>query len=120
MADVKIPQPDLVDREGNIHLHRREGAVIEIAFEDENGNPRDVTELPLFLEVRNKFRKELAAGLTSDKRMIILTQEETAFLNASGIEFVVREESQVLDGAVIPDVLWEGKMYGRGFGQEPS
>lgn len=117
MPDVEILQPELIDDDGNIRLHRREGSRFEIAFELPDGTPRDVSAALLFFEVKNEFRKPLESGTAIDNRTLIITREETAQLSTStkGNPFVLIDETNVP-----PDVVWEGSIFVRGFVDQPE
>jgi hypothetical protein len=114
-----INQPDVVDEYGNISVHGREGLNLPISFQDADGNPRDVSLTPLFFEVKGKFRKALETGVTNDVRALVLTQAEVSGIGTTPVMFALIDESNVVGGDVIPDVLWEGKISYRGYTSAP-
>jgi hypothetical protein len=116
MVDQIVPQPAMIDRQGNISLNGREGAVIPVQYHDENDVALDISEAVLFFEVAGKLRKALEPGADATERLIVLTQADVALVSKTpGNAFVVRDET-----GDVPDVLWEGMISRRGTAEQPS
>lgn len=98
-----------IDENANMHLHAREGGIAVFDFEDDDGNPRDMTGASIFFEVEG-FRKALDAGETSSQMLLIIDRGElNDFINKKR-EYVVLDET-----GVVPHVIVEGNLIVNGW-----
>ena len=98
-----------IDDSGNMHLHAREGGLAVFDFQDDEGNPRDMSNASVFFETEN-FRKALGAG--ENPSQLILTIERgdlNSFLN-SRVEYIILDET-----GDIPHVIMEGNVIVTGW-----
>lgn len=120
MVDQVVAQPDIVDDQGNISLHGREGLYLPVSFLDIDDDPRDVSSALLYFEVQGKLRKALAAGGSNDERVIVLTRAEVAAIGQASVPFALIDETFVTGSDTIPDTLWEGKIKTRAYTSTPG
>ena len=107
MAQVNIPP--IVNDQGNINIHVREGASIPVAIQDEEGNEIDSSAMPLFF-ISGSFRKALEANPNDAQgRMLHITPDDLLTI-VHGANFIVSDETDVDQ----PINRWEGKIYKRG------
>ena len=112
MTDT-ISQPSLIDLQGNIRLHGREGATIVFQFLDENDEPRNTAALDVYFEVKSGLRIKLTPGLVDGDMVLTLTRDHVKSLfGPESHDFVFVDES--LDP---PSVLWSRKIYVSGWVQ---
>lgn len=120
MADQTIDQPPILDAQGNIQVHGRAGCALQLLFRDEAGQSADATGRLVFFEVASKFRRQLqpVAG-QADQLQLVLSQGDVDQVAKTGSAFVFRDETGVVGGQMIPQVLWEGVISIRGFKDTP-
>ena len=106
MSNVTINIPPLVNDQGNILVHRLDGLMIPLTFEDNNGVEEDASTYALFF-VSGTFRKALSADPTNPKgRRLVLTKLELDEID-HGDFFAVRDETNTS----IPVTKWEGRLF---------
>lgn len=95
----------IVTENGDIQMHGREGALIVLSFQEDDGTPRDMTSAVVTFEVRG-FTKPLVVGDQPHLMNLTLNRGElpTAFLGKVE-DFVVLDET-----GAIPHVIWSGKV----------
>lgn len=111
-----VIQRPVVDQDGNIILHGRQGFSLPISFVDQTtGLPRNVVGLAIFFEVDGKLRVALAAGATNDERILVVTRAQVGQVFGGSYDFAIVDES----GAV-PDTPWAGSISTYGFKDQPA
>jgi hypothetical protein len=99
--------PDIVDDNGDIQLHGRQGVVISVNFVDDNDLPRDMTGVSVTFECGTGINKTLVAGATTDELLLELTNADIKVIYAaSNKDFVVLDNT-----APEPTPLWVGTVY---------
>jgi hypothetical protein len=104
-----ITVPPIVNDQGNINVHKDEGAKIPLTVEDEGGVELDASAIPLYF-VSGVFRKALSADPNNPEgRLVVLTPADLVAI-VHGANFRVVDESDV----DLPVIRWEGRIYKRG------
>lgn len=107
-----ILQPALVDDNGDINLHGRQGATIPIQFLNPNGTPRDMSGKTVTFEVGPTVNIALVLD-SSDHSVMnlnIANLDVKAIFDADIRDFVVIETI-----AGIPTPHWRGTVYVAGW-----
>lgn len=106
-----IAAPSPVSEDGDIRLHVKAGISIPLEFVDENGDPRDMTGNPVFIEIEDGTRSALSA--TNDSHILALVLNGSSFSSYVGksLKFVVLDE-----GVTPKDEIWSGKIIITGWG----
>jgi len=107
MAQVNIPP--IVNDQGNINVHIREGASIPIIIQDDEGNEVDSSTIPLFF-ICGSFRKALEANPNDANGRLLHITDDDLLTIVHGSNFVVSDETDIDQ----PILRWEGKIYKRG------
>jgi hypothetical protein len=103
-----IEQLTVVDENGDIILHGRQGAEIILDFENEDGSPLDMSAATVTFEVGPTVNINLTpvAGQPSQMRLTLTNDDVKAIALAENKEFVVLETSSAL-----PTPHWTGLVY---------
>ncbi len=119
LAPAAIIQPVTIDKKGNIIIHGRAGVRFPMRFKDSLGNI-DVSTSSIWIDVQDRFTKELPQGSTNYEKLLILTPEEVQMLPNADYPagFVFLDKTFIHDGEVIPEAIWEGLMWYRGYQSE--
>lgn len=99
--------PPVIDENGDIQLHGRQGAVIPVNFVDSAGAPRNMVGQNVTFECGVGVDKTLTAGATNDQMLITLDNADVKAIYAQDFkDFVVLDHS----GAE-PTPVWAGTVY---------
>lgn len=107
--------PALFDRDGNLVLHGRGGAVLTIDFTDAAGAPRNVSALTLWFEIDGVCRVTCAAGAANSQRIVTLTRTQVQAVGANG-----RAKFALIDETSTPLVLLAGDARVAGYTAQPA
>lgn len=104
-----INLPPIVNDQGNINIHKDEGAKIPLSVQNDAGVDIDASAIPLFF-VSGAFRKALDLDPNdAEGRMIVLTPVDLAAI-VHGAHFRVVDEAD----PTMPIIRWEGRIFKRG------
>ena len=107
-----IEQPSVVDCNGDIHLHGRQGLQLPVEFADANGTLRDMSGASVVFEVGPDINVNLTPvpGVAS-QMLLTLTQADVKAIADSRLkDFVFLETS-----AAVPTPVWRGVVYVTGW-----
>lgn len=105
-----INTPGILTDDGNIRIHNREGARIPIFFEDEFGNPRNMSNAVVVFIAEHAYRIVLEPGVAPNEKVLKIVPEQFSAHVDKMFEFVVREETV----SEMPSV-WRGKVIVEGW-----
>lgn len=107
--------PAVVDRDGNLVLHARGGAVLTVDFTDAAGAARDVSALTLWFEIDGVCRVTCANGAANSQRIVTLTRAHVQAIGVNG-----KAAFSLVDETSTPIVLWAGFARVQGFATQPA
>lgn len=103
--------PPIVDDDGNINLHGRQGAVITVKFTNDDGTARNMSGRTLTFECGTSLNITLTNGSTTDERILTLANSDVKSIFAlKNRDFVVLDYT-----AAVPTPLWAGTVYVQGW-----
>lgn len=103
--------PPVVDEDGNINLHGRQGAVITLPFVNDDGSPRNVSAVSMMWECGPSINIALTNGSSSDKKTLTITNANVKTIQSgNNREFVLLDNS-----AAQPTPLWMGTVFIHGW-----
>jgi hypothetical protein len=103
--------PDVIDENGDINLHGRQGAVITLSFSLDDGSPEDVSAKAMVFECGTDINISLVNGSSVDEKVLTLTNADIKTIFAArNKDFVLLDNS----GAQ-PTPRWMGTVYIRGW-----
>ena len=101
--------PAFINENGDMSIHVREGGVAVFVFEDEAGNPRDMTNASVYFEIKG-FRRKLTAGDQPNQLILTIQRSDlNAFQNQRN-QFLVLDET-----GTVPHVIMDGNIIVRGW-----
>lgn len=119
-----VLQPVTIDAAGNIALHGRAGVRIPLTFKSVGGELEDVSDSDVFFEVKDTFRVRLEDSVEPGIKYLVLDREDhVAKLSVFDGKIDTTKKLFVLIDETDPDVpqpLWEGKIWIRGFKGAPQ
>ena len=99
--------PPVIDDNGDINLHGRQGAVITLKFSNDDGTPEDVSAKAMTFECGTGINIALTNGVNSDEKVLTLANADVKTIYNQAIkDFIVLDNS----GAE-PLPRWEGTVY---------
>lgn len=109
MPTVNIPP--VVNDQGNINVHHHEGCTIPIEFQNQSGEPIDISNTPMFFEIpHGTFRKALDPDPSNPfGRILSLSPLELTSI-PNGANFCIADETN----PQLPIHRWEGRLFKRG------
>ncbi|MBV8970915.1 MAG: hypothetical protein JO290_01350 [Sphingomonadaceae bacterium] len=97
-----------------IDVDGRGGLSIVLTFQDDAGNPRDVSAALMFFEVDGALRVPLGPGGTAAQRTLALTRDQVATIGVKYRDFAFIDET-----LAVADAFWTGVITVRGFVAQP-
>lgn len=106
-----INQPEIVDDNGDIFLHGRQGASIILEFKDVNGVLRDMSAATVTFEVGPLVNVALTpvVGNTAQMELVLTQADVKAIYNQDIKDFVF------LEAGTVPNPVWRGTVYVSGW-----
>lgn len=105
-----INMPSIVTEQGDIRFHAKEGVMLQISFQDQDGNPRDMTGATVNFYVEGFQPITLTAGNTTDEMVLTIAKGTFDALIGKSADFVLVDET-----AVPPNIEWTGNIMITGF-----
>lgn len=96
--------PPVVSPEGDITFHGREGVVVVLDFETDQGVPRDMSGATVRFEI-DGFAKNLTPGPGISNMTLTLDRGELPNTIGRMVDFVVVDET-----GTVPHVIWSGRL----------
>lgn len=102
--------PDLVDENGDINLHGRQGAVITIPFVNDDGTARDVSASTMVFECGTALNIPLTNGGAANEKVLTISNADVKTMFAlKDRQFVVMDNST---GVATPQWMGTVHVYG--------
>lgn len=99
--------PDIVDENGDLQLHGRQGLIAIIQFADEDGVAEDVSAKSMTFECGTDINVALTAGDFDDEKILALTNDQIKIIAAArNKDFAVMDSSEAE-----PIPRWVGTVY---------
>lgn len=105
-----INTPGILMDDGSLRIHNREGARIPVFFEDEFGNPRNMTQATVVFLSEHDHRIVLEPGLAPNEMVLHIAPGQFSLFVDKIFEFIVRDETVVEMPAI-----WRGKVIVEGW-----
>jgi len=118
MSTIQLPAT--VDDRGNILVNGRGGVDLPVVIRGSEWEIVDASTRELYFEVKGVLREPLLQGAEAGTRRLVLSRADIAKLPKSAVPFVVVDETDMVEGELVPDVIWEGTITWRGYLEAPS
>lgn len=103
MSEIQVQ--DVVDAEGNLHVHNQQGAILNFGFEG-----IDVSARTYWFEMEQGIRIQLTNGAATDQKVLTISQGELSVGLDKISEYVIVDETDA-----VHELVLEGKIHVRGF-----
>jgi hypothetical protein len=107
---MSFSTPPFVTPDGDLSVHNKSGAVLTMAFTNDDGTARDVSSDTIAFITSTGDRIVLTNGTTADVKILTIAANQLSANLNKQVLFVIVDESSTPQEA-----LWEGRLVIRGF-----